>query len=275
MIVVFMVAGMSSRFGGTPKQFAIIGNKNTGETLIEYSVNQALNAAKDICSIDKIIFITNPKTEERFINLFGNDVWSKTDTIFEFIQQDFDETTRSRPWGTCGAVCSLQKHVDQPFILLNGDDIYGEETFKTGYRMLSLEQNNIIGGCKMINTLPEDGLVNRGLIETNSDNFVTSMRELLKISKKDNPELHDKLGNVNFIGLLPKTVELLTTILDRFKTEHKDDPKIECLLPDNLNELIQTKQITMKAFQITNKIHGITHPGDDVILRQILLSHTL
>ena len=79
--------------GGTPKQFAIIGNKNTGETLIEYSVNQALNAAKDIYSIDKIIFITNPKTEERFINLFGNDVWSKTDTIFEFIQQDFDETT--------------------------------------------------------------------------------------------------------------------------------------------------------------------------------------
>ena len=270
MIVVFMVAGMSSRFGGTPKQFAIIGNKETGETLIEYSVNQALKAAKNICSINKIIFITNPKTEEQFKNLFNNELWMNSKTKFEYIQQDFDQATRMRPWGTCGAVCSLQGHVDQPFILLNGDDIYGEETFKKGYHMLLAEKNNIIGGCKMVNTLPEDGLVNRGLIETNNESYVTSMRELLKISKKENPELHDKLGNVNFIGLLPKTVELLTHILNRFKVEHKDDPKIECLLPDNLNELIQTKQITMKAFQIMNKIYGITHPGDDAILRKIL-----
>lgn len=270
MIVVFMVAGMSSRFGGNPKQFAIIGNKETGKTLIEYSVNQALEAAKNICSIDKIIFITNPNTEELFKNLFSGKLWNNRKIKFEYVQQDFNQATRSRPWGTCGAVCSLQGHVDQPFILLNGDDIYGEETFKKGYKMLLAEQNNIIGGCKMVDTMPENGLVNRGLIETNSESYVTSMRELLKISKKDNPELHDKLGNVNFIGLLPKTVELLTTILDRFKAEHQDDPKIECLLPDNLNELIQTKQITMKAFQITNKIYGITHPGDDVILRQIL-----
>lgn len=272
MIVVFMVAGMSSRFGGNPKQFAIIGNRETGETLIEYSVNQVLEAAKNICSIDKIVFITNPKTEQRFKNLFNGRSWWSCDVVFEYVQQNFDQTTRSRPWGTCEAVSSLQGHVDQPFILLNGDDIYGVETFKKGYQMLLAEQNNIIGGCKMVDTMPENGLVNRGLIETNSEYYVTSMRELLKISKNDNPELHDKLGNVNFIGLLPKTVELLTNILNRFKAEHEDDPKIECLLPDNLNELIQTKQITMKAFQITNKIHGITHPGDDVILRQILES---
>jgi len=270
MIVVFMVAGMSSRFGGNPKQFAIVGTKPRCETLIEYSVNQALEAAKNICSIDKIIFITNPKTEQRFKNIFNGRSWWGCDTVFEYIQQDFDVAKRSRPWGTCGAVCSLLGHVDQPFILLNGDDIYGVETFKKGYKMLLDEQNNIIGGCRMVDTMPDEGVVNRGLIETNSDNYVTSMREILKISKKENPELHDKLGNVNFIGLLPKTVELLSTILERFKEEHKDDPKIECLLPDNLNELIQTKQITMKAFQITNKIHGITHPGDEVILRKLL-----
>lgn len=265
-----MVAGMSSRFGGSPKQFAIVGNRETGETLIEYSVNQALKAAKNICSIDKIIFITNPNTEQGFKNIFNGRSWWDCDTVFEYIQQDFDQTKRSRPWGTCGAVCSLLGHVDQPFILLNGDDIYGIETFKTGYQMLLSEQNNIIGGCKIVDTMPEDGLVNRGLIETNDESYVTSMRELLKISKKDNPELHEKLGNVNFIGLLPKTLELLDKILNRFKEEHKEDPKIECLLPDNLNELIQSKQITMKAFMITSKIYGITNPGDDVILRKIL-----
>ena len=38
--LVVMVAGMSSRFGGKPKQMARIGPNN--ETLIEYSINQAI-----------------------------------------------------------------------------------------------------------------------------------------------------------------------------------------------------------------------------------------
>ena len=63
--VVFMVAGMSSRFGGKPKQMAIVGPNN--ETLIEFSVNQALTH-----SFDKLIFITNRNTEHLFHTIFGN-----------------------------------------------------------------------------------------------------------------------------------------------------------------------------------------------------------
>ena len=50
MYVVFLVAGMSSRYGGKLKQLAKVG-KN-GETLIEVSVNQALSAG-----FTKLIFI--------------------------------------------------------------------------------------------------------------------------------------------------------------------------------------------------------------------------
>jgi len=281
MIVVFMVAGMSSRFYGNPKHFAIVGP--AGETLIEYSIHQALEAAKDICTIDKIVFITNgghPHTPH-VVKSNPNPVW---DNIIErlnkecldmpkleFVQQKYDTNKRIRPWGTNGAVCSLLGNIDQSFIIVNGDDIYGTDTFKEGYKTLLREKNNIIGGCKMIDTFPEEGYVNRGYIETDNCGNVIGMKELLKISKKTNPELHDSLGNVNFIGLLPKTVELLNTILLRFQKEHENDEKIECLLPDNLNELLQTKQITMKFFQIKNKIYGITNPGDEIILRNILI----
>ena len=47
--IVYMVAGMSSRFGKV-KQFAKVGIN--GETLIEYSLNQALKAG-----FTKIIFM--------------------------------------------------------------------------------------------------------------------------------------------------------------------------------------------------------------------------
>ena len=44
--LVYMVAGMSSRFGGKIKQFAKVGAN--GETLIEVSLKQALREEEDI-----------------------------------------------------------------------------------------------------------------------------------------------------------------------------------------------------------------------------------
>ena len=61
--IVYMVAGMSSRFGGMPKQMAQIGPND--ETLIEYSVNQALTQP-----FSELIFITNARTEHLFQKIF-------------------------------------------------------------------------------------------------------------------------------------------------------------------------------------------------------------
>ena len=57
--IVYMVAGISSRFGGKIKQFAKVGLNN--ETLIECSLNQAIKSGAT-----KIIFIVGNKTEKPF-----------------------------------------------------------------------------------------------------------------------------------------------------------------------------------------------------------------
>ena len=49
VLLLYLVAGMSSRFGGNVKQMAIVGPEK--ETLIEYSVKQALHN-----KFNKIIF---------------------------------------------------------------------------------------------------------------------------------------------------------------------------------------------------------------------------
>ena len=261
-IVVFMVAGMSSRFGGKPKQMAIIGPKN--ETLIEYSVNQAVNS----CNFTKIIFITNSKTENLFKNIFS-DLYKNIPV--QYIQQKYDSDKRQRPWGTTDAICSIINNIDEPFIMLNGDDIYGESTFKKGFELMKTSNINIIGGLKIINTLPDKGLVNRGVIFV-SGKKVIGLKEMISISKDDNPELHNELANVNFIGLQPFVLDKLKVILDKFKKLNENDPKVECLLPDNLNDLIEMEVINMEFFEITSEILGITNPGDDVILKEKLLN---
>ena len=263
MYVVFMVAGMSSRYGGALKQLANVGVN--GETLIEVSVTQALTSP-----FSKIIFITNENTEHHFINIFG----CKYKGIpVEYIRQEWNQATRDRPWGTTGAVCALRHKISEPIILVNSDDLYGEDTFKKGYELLSKTQNNIIGGCKLSKTMPEDErtLVNRGVIEVNSStNMVLSIKEHLKISKKNNPNLLNCPASVNFIGLRPQTIDFLSAILDDFQQANKNDRKIECLLPDNLNYLISNNFITMHYFEISHSIYGITYPGDELAIKEML-----
>ena len=63
---------------------------------------------------------------------------------------------------------------------------------------------------------------------------------------------------------------MLNDILIKFKNDNKDDAKIECLLPDNLNELIQNNLMSMEYFEIKEKILGLTNPEDEEIVRNLL-----
>jgi len=160
-------------------------------------------------------------------------------------------------------------HIDESFIMVNGDDIYGESTFEQGYNKMFSRNNNIIGGLPVFKTMPEEGDVNRGVIMVNNSK-VTGLREMLKISKVKNPELMNLLANVNFIGLQYNVLVQLHEILQKFKLTNEGDPKVECLLPDNLNELIEKKYIKMDFFEIENNIIGLTNPEDEVLVKKLL-----
>lgn len=261
-VIVFMVAGMSSRFGGQPKQMAQVGPKN--ETLIEYSVNQALKN-----NFSKLVFITNPKTEKLFRDIFGDKYQG---VKVSYIEQKYNQIKRLRPWGTADAICHLCSKIDEPFIMVNGDDIYGESTFKTGFEMMMKNNKiNIISGLKVIDTLPETGNVNRGIIYT-KNNKVIGLKEMLNINRKDNKELFNELANMNFIGLQLNVLEMINEIVVKFKEKHKNDPKIECILTNILNDLVLDKKLEMEYFEMKEKVIGITNPGDEIKLKEQLKS---
>ncbi len=260
--IIFMVAGMSSRFGGKPKQLEKIGPND--ESLIEYSVNQALKN-----KFNHLWFITNLKTEDKFKSIFGDNYKG---IPVSYITQTYNHDKRVRPWGTTDAICQLNNKIFEPFILVNGDDIYGNETFKKGFEMMKNNQNiNIIGIIETEKTLPEQGNVNRGIIHINKFN-----NQILKIEEKININKHninledDIYANVNFIGLQPIILNHLNDILIKFKNDNQNNPKIECLLPNNLSQLIDQGLLILEYFIIEKNILGITNPGDELILKELL-----
>lgn len=167
--------------------------------------------------------------------------------------------------GTADAICSMLGKINEPFIMVNGDDIYGKEVFIEGSRKFN--DKNIIGVLKIIDTMPTTGFVNRGVV-TITDERVTDMKEYFNISI-DDKKMMDQMANINFIGITLSTLNFINDHLVKFKELHKDNPTIESILTDILGFLIKNGTIEMDYFIIKNKVIGITNANDEIFIREL------
>lgn len=264
--IVYMAAGLSSRFGGKPKQFAKIGPN--GETLIEYSLNQALT-----CPFSKIVFIVGDKTESLFKEMFGNFYsHDSKNTPILYVKQYYDPSYRDRPWGTTDSVASLYGILNIPFVLCNGDDIYGVETLKLCFDKLVQHKSNLTVGYNLSSTLPEKGKVNRGIFKVNNG-MVVDITENFDLEKSKLSELElNSLASTNIFGLQPEILKYLYDDAIHFKLKYCNDRKIECLLPATLCNLIKDNLIKIRLYSSVDEHLGITNPDDEFILRAKLVN---
>ena len=250
--LVYLAAGMSRRFGGNPKQFVKVGLND--ETLIEYSLNQALT-----CDFKQIHFIVGEKTEHVFKSMF-KDKYKNIPVTYSL--QTYDKNIRSKPWGTADALTTIKGYVKNSFIVCNSDDIYGEETFHKCFTYLQENPDiNVAMGFILGDTLPENGTVNRGIFQTDKENIVTSLIENLDIQKTDftKDELDHTLISSNFFGFNPKIIDMLYEKNIEFIKNNIDNSQIECLLPSFVNEFIKTNSITLKLLPTSS------NPKDNIV----------
>ncbi len=259
--IVCMVAGISSRFGGRIKQFAQIGPD--GESLIEYSLNQAINAG-----FSRIIFIVGNMTQKPFKEKFKDNYKG---IPIEYALQTFD-TKRDRPWGTGDALVSIKSIIKSPFVICNGDDIYGENTFRTLYNHLKNNKEEAAIGYKLSEVIPQVGKVNRGIFES-ENNYVKDLKEVFNIEKNNLSATNSKpddLCSMNIFALHPNVVNLISIILDDFKKKHEGDRRIEALLPEMIPILIKQGKIKMKIYSTDDPWIGVTNPEDESVVKEML-----
>lgn len=262
MALVYMVAGISSRFMGKIKQFAEVGNN--GETLIEYSLKQALPAG-----FSKIIFVVGNKTEKPFKERFGD--FYKGVPVY-YALQFYDEKARERPWGTTDALCSAKSLLDCPFIVCNGDDLYGETSFKILSNHLRKHNDCAAIGFNIESVLPEQGKVNRGIFQ-HHNGYITDLKEIIGIGKSDiESGAFDKnsLCSMNIFALQPEVLNELYLILREFKEKNKDNKRLEALLPEDISSLIKQDKISMRIYRTPDSWFGVTNPGDEEIVKEKL-----
>ena len=188
-----LAAGMGSRYGGL-KQMDGLGP--SGETIIDYSIYDAVKAG-----FGKVVYIVR----EYFLEDMKALVAKKYSNVkcvdgspleFIFVTQELNKIPaeftlnpeRQKPWGTAHAVLMAKDVIDGPFIIINGDDYYGKESFKVAAEWCRAHENTkgqyAIIGFELDKTLSESGSVSRGICHYDAEGRLTKVEEHLNIAKE-------------------------------------------------------------------------------------------
>jgi NDP-sugar pyrophosphorylase family protein len=279
LALVVLAAGIGSRYGGL-KQLEPVGP--SGEALLEYSIFDALRAG-----YDKVVLVIRPETESAFRELLGPRLIDRVGVSYVF--QDTSDLpsdrplphNRSKPWGTGHAVLTAESAVAGPFTVINADDFYGLDAFRT---LADFVRGNppgeiptfALAGFDVGPTLSDAGPVSRGLCRANPSGWLEKIFEVPKLTKTgagaryideggvERTIASDDLVSMNMWGFTPEIFPELRRRFGLFLDEKGSatDKQWEFLIPDVVQGMVADGKARVKVLRHQGKWCGITFPED-------------
>ncbi|MEE3391388.1 MAG: sugar phosphate nucleotidyltransferase [Candidatus Cryptobacteroides sp.] len=281
-----LAAGMGSRYGGL-KQMDGLGP--SGETIIDYSIFDAVNAG-----FGKVVYIVRQYFKDEFEETVrkkysGVKCPDGTPLEFDFVIQELDKIPskytlnpeRQKPWGTAHAVLMAKDVIHEPFAVINGDDFYGKDSFKTIADWLKAHENSkgicSIVGFELDHTLSENGKVSRGICYYDASQHLTGVAEHVNVGKEadgkvygDNTvtgqthiELDAKaLCSMNMWGFTPDYFFLSEEVFDRFLSENINELKKEFYIPYAVDVMMKEDGYKCEVLSTDSHWFGVTYKED-------------
>ena len=286
--LVIMAAGLGSRYGGS-KQVDGIGPHN--EILMEYSIYDAIRAG-----FSKVVFIIKPEMEALMHRLCGDYLAKRTaadgsPVEVAYVFQDFSSVPdfyqipaeRTKPFGTVHALLCAAGAVHEPFCVINADDYYGIDAYRTIYQELMKlppEGKATMVGYLLKNTASLHGTVSRGVCQV-EEGRLRSIREALKIQLYPDGSLKDlaegidlspeTVVSMNFWGFTPSIFPALRDYFENFlRTEAGDNLKAECLLPVMVGDQLKRGMLEVSVLRSADKWFGMTYHEDRLVVAEAL-----
>ena len=185
---------------------------------------------------------------------------------------------RAKPWGTGQAVYAARNIIDGPFAVINADDFYGAEAYKTIGDYLTQLGDSRNSYCMVAydlnKTLSENGTVSRGVCGVDSKGDLTSMVERTQIERMpdgrsvfhdngaDEPLAEDTPVSMNLFGFTPDFFVYSKEYFAKWYADNHDNLKSECYIPTMVNKLIGDGTATLRVLRSAAQWHGVTYKED-------------
>lgn len=281
--LLILAAGLGARYGGL-KQIDPVGP--AGEIIIDYSIYDAIAAG-----FGKLVFVIRHYFEDAFREKIGDKFDGVVETAYAYQEPDSAigdfglPRNREKPWGTGHAVLVARKLINEPFAVINADDYYGIDSFRTLTRFLSgptSATDYAMVGFRLGNTLSDYGSVARGVCHCDETSFLHDITERTRVEKRgdaacyigDDGSEHDLSGDevvsMNMWGFHPSIFGHLSRQFGVFLKKHGTDPKAEFFIPTAVGDLVESSQVKVKVLPTHENWFGVTYREDNEIARQHL-----
>jgi len=279
--LLILAAGMGSRYGGL-KQADEVGP--SGETIIDYSIYDAIRAG-----FGKVVMVVRQNILAEMQNLFDNR-WGEKIKI-EYAIQEVNLSVagienlpeRVKPWGTAHAVMVAKNYIHEPFAVINADDFYGADAFKTLHKFLTADvtdSTSAMVGYILKNTLSEHGHVSRGVCVPDENGYLNTITERTNIKRQGeavfyldkDSEAHELDENsyvsMNFWGFSPAFFNEAENIFRDFVLANQGNEKAEFYIPLVVDELMASAKTQVKILESNAKWMGVTYREDKPLVTE-------
>ena len=284
-VLVVMAAGMGSRYGGLKQMDPIDEN---GNVIIHYSLFDAYRAG-----FRKVVFIIKEQIDADFRAIIGTKIPQLVEVAYAY--QNVDDLPagysvpegRTKPWGTAHAALAARNLVDGPFAIINADDYYGVDAFKTIFDYLSSHADTpecyeySMVGYLLENTVTENGSVARGVCTCNDQGYLDNVVERTKIVKGDRMPRFTEDDGATWTDLPGDTIvsmnmwgfnrSYLDEALARFPAfldaALQSNPlKAEFYLPTVVSQLLAEGKASVRVLSSEDKWYGVTNKEDKPVV---------
>lgn len=277
MQLVILAAGMGSRFGGLKQMEPM---DEAGNFLLDYSVYDAKRAG-----FDSVVFII----KKDFYQAFKDSIGKRVEKIIkvDYAFQDLNDLPegfkcpegREKPWGTAHAIYAARKFINDDFIIINGDDFYGKETYQVAYDYLKSLPKGSVGKYANVaflvkNTMTENGSVKRGVTFSDNNHYMTKLIEsniervgnkiiATPLEKGEAFEIgEDQLVSMNLFAFNKDLMDRLNEKFPLWLKENINNLKAEFLIPTVVNELVEEGKATLRLLDTPSTWFGVTYKED-------------
>lgn len=268
-----LAAGKGNRYGGV-KVIEPVGPR--GETLLEYSLYDARKAG-----FARIVFVIRRDIDRAMRETLGARL--VRNFAIEYVYQDVQRIPwgfqvphgRNKPWGTTHAVLSAASLMREPFGVINVDDFYGAQSYVVlAHHLQANSQDCAMVGYVLRNTLPEFGVVARGVCRLDSEGFLQGILEHKSVERQDGHAVSidadgqetklsgNEVVSMNMWGFRPEVLKPMAERFEDFLKHHGGELDAECYLPNTVHELINEGKMRVKVLPSPDAWFGITYRED-------------
>lgn len=273
MTLLIMAAGNGSRYGGL-KQFDSLGPD--GSFLMEYSIYDAIQAG-----FSQVVVITKKENVDTLTDYLAPKLNGKI--RLDVVAQELSDLPdgiefpkeRVKPWGTAHAVWAARHVIDDPFVIINADDFYGNLAYQEAANFInSSEELNefALVAYELGNTLSDFGTVSRGVCQSN-DEYLTEITETLKLQADQDRVIDhateqyfdlDTPVSMNFWINTPIVFEEIEKEINSF-FEEGNALSSEVFIPKVMSNMMHEEKIKIRLIKSKSNWFGVTYAEDKQI----------